>query len=71
MSLHTELVTLVAVAGSSSFAAAARRLSLSPAMVGRRIPTCSSSPTGNDPCSVQSACTSPLSCRLLSSSSAR
>ena len=37
MSLHTELVTLVAVAGSSSFAAAARRLSLSPAMVGRRI----------------------------------
>ena len=37
MSLHTELVTLVAVADSASFAAAARRLSLSPAMVGRRI----------------------------------
>ena len=37
MSLHSELATLVAVAGSASFAAAARRLSLSPAMVGRRI----------------------------------
>ena len=37
MSLHDELATLVAVAGSASFAAAARRLSLSPAMVGRRI----------------------------------
>lgn len=37
MSDFSDLETFVAVVGSGSFAAAARRLSLSPAMVGRRI----------------------------------
>ncbi|MBC7799574.1 MAG: LysR family transcriptional regulator [Gemmatimonadaceae bacterium] len=37
MAVLSDLETFVAVAGSRSFAAAARRLALSPAMVGRRI----------------------------------